>query len=275
MQALITYFTAIWIALLSFFGAPVADNPTKFIVFGDSGTGSEAQKKLARVMEQYPADLILHTGDIAYDTGTEEELQKNFFDVYAPLLKKMPFYPTPGNHDYVTDNLAPYLKRFEKNKYYSFDAPAVHFVSLDVVVSVEKEMIRWLEEDLKLARGKKWIVVYFHYPPFSSGSTHGGNESVREALTPIFRKYGVDLVFSGHEHNYERMKPIDDVVYVITGGGGASLYDFGEPLATTAFRASKYHFVFVDAVKCVMTGKAINIDDNVIDTFTLKRCLAE
>lgn len=275
MQAFITYLTAVWIALLSFFGVQGANNPITFIVFGDSGTGSEAQIKLAGVMEQYPVDLILHTGDIAYDAGTEEELQKNFFDVYAPILKKTPFYPAPGNHDYVTDNLGPYLTRFAKNKYYSFDTPAVHFVSLDVVGSIEEEMIGWLEEDLKLAQGKRWVVVYFHYPPFSSGSTHGGNKAVREQLVPLLDKYGVNFVFSGHEHHYERMKPINNVTYIITGGGGASLYDFGELAETSLVHAKEYHFVYMDATKCGMTGKAINIDNNVIDSFTLSRCRAE
>lgn len=187
-------------------------------------------------------------------------------------LKKMRLYPSPGNHDYYTDSLAPYLKRFGKNKYYSFDTPSVHFVSLNVVVSIEKEMILWLEEDLKLAHRKKWIVVYFHYPPFSSGSTHGGNKAVREQLIPVLDKYGVNFVFSGHEHNYERMKPINNVTYVITGGGGASLYDFGELLETSLVHAMEYHFIYMDATKCDMTGKVIDIDNNVIDTFALRRC---
>lgn len=275
MQALITYFTAVWISFLSFFGVPGADNPTKFIVFGDSGTGSEAQKKLAGVMGQHPADLMLHTGDIAYDSGSEEELQRNFFNVYEPLLEKMPFYPSPGNHDYATDSLAPYLRRFAKNNYYSFDTHAVHFVSLDAVGDTGDAMLKWLENDLKNAGGNKWIVVYFHYPPFSSGSTHGGNKMIREIYVPLFQKYEVDLVFSGHEHNYERMEPIDGVVYVVTGGGGAPLYEFGEPLEATAFRASEHHFVLVETTRCGMTGKAITVDDRIIDTFTLRRCLLE
>lgn len=275
MQTLIAYLAATWVALLSIFGFPppaALDNQTSFIIFGDSGTGSLEQKMLAGVMQKYPIDMLLHSGDIAYDNGTEEELQKNFFDVYGIILKKTPFYPTPGNHDYITNGLAPYLARFAKDKYYSFDSAYVHFISVDSVGVIDKKMTEWLEEDLRNAQGKKWTVVYFHYPPFSSGSNHGGSKEVREQLVPLFSKYGVDVVFSGHEHNYERMKPIDEVTYIVTGGGGASLYDFGEPTDITAFRAKEYHFVYARATSCEFTGEAINMENRVIDTFRLSRC---
>lgn len=247
--------------------------PTRFIAFGDSGTGDEAQKKLAKVMEQHPFELIVHTGDIAYKSGTADELQKYFFDIYDSILKRATFYPSPGNHDYLTDNLGPYLTRFTKERYYSFDQGPIHFVGLDTNTPIYgDEMTEWLDNDLKNNSKDKWTVIFFHHPPYSSGKVHGDNIIVQKKLVPIFEKYKVNLVLSGHEHNYERMKPLNGVLYIVTGGGSGVLYQMGPVREMTEFRAVQTHFVQVEVTKCKLDGKAINVENEVIDSFVLKKC---
>lgn len=247
--------------------------PTKFIAFGDSGTGDDAQKKLAKVMELYDFDTIIHTGDIAYSSGTADELQRNFFDIYEPILKMAPFYPTPGNHDYLTNDLAPYLARFAKERYYSFDQGPIHFVALDTNTPIyTDEMTKWLDNDLKNVSKDKWTVIFFHHPPYSSGKVHGDNVIVQKKLVPIFEKYKVNLVLSGHEHNYERMKPINGVLYVVTGGGSGVLYQMGPEREMTEFRTVQTHFMDFNVTKCKLDGQAINVENEVIDKFSLDRC---
>lgn len=282
MQDFLALVFAGWIAILSLFGyrpettiEPVRvrnSSSASFIIFGDSGTGDTDQVALARVMEQYPVDALLHTGDVAYSEASEENLMKYFYAIYEPILSHTPFYPSPGNHDYASDNLAPYLARFGKPPYYSFDAGPIHFVALDTNVDMVKSgMVKWLKADLKKA-SRKWIVAYFHHPPFSSGTVHGSSKEVRDVLVPIFTAYHVQVVFSGHEHNYERMKPMNGTTYVVTGGGSGNLYGFGPALVTSAFRASQTHFVHVTATDCTFDAKVINSKNDIIDTFSLKRC---
>lgn len=252
-------------------------NSIFFIVFGDSGTGSTAQKQLAQVMLNYPFEFILHTGDIAYPRGTEKQIEDFFFNIYSTHLKKALFYPAPGNHDYLTDNLVPYLKKFNKPKYYSFDKSNIHFVSLDSN-NISDEMLSWLRNDLKNSQ-KLWKMVYFHHPPYSSGLLHGEHKNVQETLVPILEEFGADLVFSGHEHNYERSCKLskgncskEGTTYVVTGGGGAPIYWFGDVKNYSLSRATEHHFVHVEVSECNLSAQAIGLDNQILDKFELKKC---
>ena len=146
---------------------------------------------------------------------------------------------------------APYLEVFSlpenggdagRERWYSFDWGDVHFVALDTERLSERQAI-WLEEDL-LANELPWVVAYLHAPPYSSGE-HGSDLAARELFTPLFETYGVQLVLAGHEHNYERTKPISGVTYVVTGGGGRSSRAVGTS-SFTAFSEEVLHFVYVE-----------------------------
>lgn len=279
----------------------ITQKEVKFIVFGDSGNGSAQQKQLAKVMLDYKFDLMLHTGDVAYNSGKETELQKYFFDIYSEHLKRAPMYPSPGNHDYQTQQASPYLAAFElptnalrtkdKERYYSFDKENIHFVALDtntplyeVSTKVADDMGDWLEKDLSDSNSdgkKKWKIVYFHHPPYSSGKEHGEDLRVQQKLVPIFEKYGVDVVFSGHEHNYERTCELrsgkcevgNGITYIVTGGGGAGLYGFQTKQESyTAFRKSAYHFMNISIDGCKFHAEAIDIDKTIIDSFDISKC---
>jgi len=105
--------------------------------------------------------------------------------------------------------------------YYSFKAPKedVRFIALESTYPVP-EQIAWLEEQLKTSK-EAWKIVYFHHPLYSSGRTHGSDLKLRETLEPLFVKYGVSVVFTGHDHLYERMKLQQGIQYFVTGSGGA------------------------------------------------------
>ncbi len=267
-----------------------------FLAFGDSGTGGAPQKKLAETMLSYPFDFIIHTGDLAYPTGSYLNYKNNFFDIYEKHMERGPIYPSPGNHDYLPDKPQTYLKIFDlpkqalnakdQGRYYSFDTKFVHFISLDTndplaEISSERndDMADWLENDLKKVSADKWKIVFFHHPPFSSGIVHGDNEQVNKLLVPIFEKHNVDLVFSGHEHDYERTCSIKagrcadkGVIYIVTGGGGQNLYDFGDKKYFTVRRSVVHHFVSAVVSKCLFETQVVDINNNVIDGFSINKC---
>ena len=233
--------------------APGSGEPVRFVVFGDSGSGGERQYAVLDQLYTVKFDLMLHTGDVAYDSGTARELEQHFFDVYAPLIASIPAFPTSGNHDYATDGAAPFRAAFDLpdngapagiERWYSFDWGDIHFVALDTE-RVNREQVEWLDRDLA---GSKlpWTVVYLHRPPFSSGD-HGSDQDVRRSFVPVFERYGVDVVFAGHDHHYERTVPQNGVTYIVTGGGGRGTRGVGTS-SFTAYSQSVLHFVYAELV---------------------------
>jgi hypothetical protein len=229
--------------------APTAegDQPVRFLAFGDSGGGGADQYALADQMYTVPYDLIIHTGDVAYDDGTIGQYEDNVFGVYGDLFRNIPFFPSAGNHDYKTMQGAPFRDVFNLpgdsgEKWYSFDYGRVHFVALDTESDYATQMA-WLDKDLA-ANKLPWKIVYMHRPPYSSGE-HGSDTTLRNKLAPLLQRHGVQLVLSGHDHNYERMMPQNGVAYVVTGGGGIGTRPVGKS-SFTAFSEDVIHFVYVE-----------------------------
>lgn len=214
-------------------------NSYSFLVMGDMGVNSNSQKSVVDAyLNSTPADsrAWILLGDNAYETGTDAEFQSKFFNIYqGKITENHPIFPIPGNHDYANntartrDKKVPYFDIFEfllngesggvpsnNNAYSSFDYGNIHFVGLDTygreasdkkVYDTTSIQAQWLKQDLA-ANKQPWTIVMLHHPPFSKGS-HDSDVStdlkqIRERLVPIFERYKVDLVLSGHSHCYER-----------------------------------------------------------------------
>ncbi len=250
--------------------------PLRVAVFGDSGVATTTQYEVASEITAWQPDLLLHTGDIVYDSGTEQEFIDKFFTVYSNLLPEIPFYGSIGNHDYTTEQAGPYKEFFETPKngddedYYSFNFDNTHFVALNsnLDYSVGSDQYEWLDDDLA-GTNKRWVIVFFHHPPYSSGS-HGSTTDMQDTLVPLFEEHNVDLVLNGHEHNYERFDKINGVQYIITGGGGNSLYDMGTELEDSALFFSENHFVGLEIAHDTLSIEAIDEDGFVFDEITLE-----
>jgi hypothetical protein len=282
---------------------PPGTGTVRFIAFGDSGVGSTAQNQLSALMTADTFGLALHTGDVAYGTAnmvggpSYTQYDNWLFGIYASWMRSRPFYPSIGNHDNEIGSARAYRDVFvlpedgatatypdHAERYYSFDYGPVHFVALDTETafldaSRRQAQLMWLEADLA-ATNQPWRVVYFHRSPYSSGAEHGSSLDVRQAFAPVFERHRVDLVLSGHDHDYERSIPLRQfvttggwVTYVVTGGGGATLYPVGAS-SWTATSASYHHYVRVTAADCVMTLEAVRKDGVVFDQFSLDRCAA-
>jgi hypothetical protein len=262
----------------SFRTAPQAGSgqAVRFIAFGDSGTGSADQQAVRDQMKAVPIDLMIHLGDIAYGSGTRAQLESYFFRVYADLLRDVAVFPASGNHEYETEDAAPFREAFllPENggsdgfeRWYSYDFGDVHFVVLDTE-RVGPSQVAWLDADL-VANHLPWTIVYFHRPPYSSGE-HGSDANVQRSFVPLLVKHHVPLVLSGHDHHYERSKPLSGVTYIVSGGGGRGTRPVGAS-AFTAFSEAVCHFLYVVVAGDELTLHAIDGVGQEFDSLALTR----
>ncbi|HJR09197.1 MAG TPA: metallophosphoesterase [Pyrinomonadaceae bacterium] len=201
---------------------PVKDGSVRFMIVGDTGTGAKEQWQLADVMLRYrhafPFEFALMMGDNLYGGEKPEDFKTKFEDVYKRLLDEhVKFYATLGNHDNSNQR---FYENFNMNgeEFYRFKRGNVAFYSLNSNY-MDKRQVKWLEDELAKDTSE-WKIAFFHHPPYSSGGKHGSSSGLREIVEPIFLKYGVNAVFAGHEHFYERIKPQKGIYYFISGAGG-------------------------------------------------------
>jgi DNA repair exonuclease SbcCD nuclease subunit len=200
---------------------PNSEKSVRFAVIGDSGTGGSAQIRVAERLEAarklFPFTFTLMLGDNLYGSERPDDFVDKFERPYKVLLDAgVKFYASLGNHD---DPNQRFYKPFNMNgeRYYSFKAPqgSVRFFALDSNY-MDKAQLDWLEKELS-ASGSEWKICFFHHPLYSSGDTHGSDAALRDQLEPLFLKHSVDLVLTGHEHFYERLKPQKGINYIISG----------------------------------------------------------
>jgi DNA repair exonuclease SbcCD nuclease subunit len=200
---------------------PMKEGAARFAVIGDSGTGGSDQMRVAQQLaathKVYPFEFTVMLGDNIYGGESPTDFANKFEKPYKPLLDAgVKFYAALGNHD---DPNQRNYKNFNMNgeRYFSFKAPrgSVRFFALDSNY-MDKTQLAWLEKELS-ASGSGWKIAFFHHPLYSSGEKHGSDTVLRDQLEPLFLKYGVDLVLTGHEHFYERIKPQKGINYIILG----------------------------------------------------------
>lgn len=276
-----------------------------FLVFGDSGMGSRAQYLLAATMARAEpaADFLLHTGDLVYPDGARRRYEERFFAPYRHLLARANLWPCLGNHDVKKanpdnpdprDGSAPaYEGVFElpqngppglpANHNYWFDYASCRIAVLDSNVREDvlaEKVAPWLQAVMADA-APRWKFVVFHHPPYT-GARHKPDARIQRTLVPVLDAAGVDVVFSGHDHLYERLRPLRDgqivapgagVLYIVTGAGGAELYEMKEsrPDYIAAFDDHDYSVtqVTVDGDELVL--RQIVLDGRVVDELTLQK----
>jgi hypothetical protein len=269
--------------------------PFHFVAFADSGSGSKNQRDIAALVLADDPALVLVAGDVVYNCGATSEIDPHYFVPYAGLMDHIPFYLVLGNHDVKTHNgrallSAVYLPVNDQDgteRFFSFDYVNVHFAGIDSNTSTApgSDQAVWLDRDLA-ASTATWKVVYFHHPLFSS-SSHGSSLGRRQNLEPIFDNRHVDLVVTGHDHDYERTFPLNaaqvvdaaeepnyvdpqGTVYIVTGGGGKGLYGSGKSYFT-AFSESVHHFTRVEVNGPSLTLTAIREDGSLMDRMTITK----
>ena len=215
---------------------PNRTDSLKFAAIGDNGTGDRPQYEIAKQMENAHAsfafDLVIMLGDNMYGGQTPADFVKKFEQPYALLLKAgVKFQASLGNHD-RPENVS--YKPFNMNgeRYYTYTRKNVRFFALDSTL-MDAKQLAWLQAALQSAQ-EDWKICYFHHPLYSNASRHGSSVDLRVTLEPIFIKHGVDVVFSGHDHVYERVRPQKGITYFVSGAAGQLRKGNMRPQAETA-----------------------------------------
>lgn len=204
---------------------PLKPDSVRFLAIGDMGTGLKPQYELAGKMVEYrqkfPFEFAIMLGDNIYDDdGAGAGTYENRFELPYKLLLDagVTFYAALGNHDKPNER---FYKSFNMNgqQYYTYKKGNVRFFVLDTN-DMNPRQLAWLEKELQNA-GSDWKICYFHHPLYSSAAFHGSSIELRHVLEPLFVKYGVQVVFAGHDHVYERVKPQNGITYFTEGASGS------------------------------------------------------
>ncbi len=256
---------------------PMKDKSVRFLIIGDTGTGGSAQQKIAdRIVatrKAFPFEFALMLGDNLYGSENPNDYYEKFEKPYKPLLDAgVKFYASLGNHDDPNQRL---YKPFNMNgeRYYSFKPSLlgdVRFFALDSNY-MSKEQVAWLEKELQ-ASNSPWKIAFFHHPLYSSGERHGSNETLREQIEPLFIKYGVDVVLTGHEHFYERLKPQHDITHIIAGSSAKLRRgNIGNSGMTAKGYDQGYTFTLAEIVGDDMHFQTLDAEGKTVDSGVIRR----
>jgi 3',5'-cyclic AMP phosphodiesterase CpdA len=242
----------------------------RFVSVADTGTGAVGQYAVAAAMARYhqlnPYNLVLLAGDNIYNNGEIEKIGAVFERPYQALLQQgVKFQAVLGNHDIRTENGDPQVRYPGFNmpgRYYTFRQGDVQFFALDTNNNADWDaQLPWLEQELSRSDAP-WKIVYGHHQIYSSAH-YGVNHAFIKTLTPLFQKYGVQLYINGHDHVYERTKPINGTTYLICGaGGGTRRVGRSE---WTAHSAERLSFAAYEVYRDRILVSGIGTDNRVFD----------
>ncbi len=256
---------------------------------GDFGNDSDEEAAVAALVASWNPDHVITLGDNNYPDGEAETIDDHIGQYYYPYIgnyvggygKGSPenrFWPSPGNHDWNTDTLDPYLGYFTlpgNERYYEMDLGLVHLFAVDSDphepdgIEADSVQAQWLQGALA-ASTACWKLVYFHHAAYSSAE-HGSNEDLQWP----YEEWGADAVLAGHDHSYERAA-VGGIPYFVNGLGGAGTYDFPEVIDESVVRYNENHGAMTIAISTTdITFEFVNVDGEVIDTHTIqKNCAA-
>ncbi|MEB3279771.1 MAG: metallophosphoesterase [Lyngbya sp.] len=249
---------------------PTTEPLLRFVSVADTGTGEPEQYAVAeaitRYHQQHPFNLVILGGDNIYPNGEIERIEAVFEKPYQSLLQRgVKFQACLGNHDLRTQNgdlQLSYPGFNMQGRYYSFRRDPVEFFALDTNKNADwSTQIAWLEEQLRRSKAA-WKVVFGHHQVYSSG-VYGVNEKLIETLTPLFKKYGVQLYINGHDHHYERTGSIEGTTYLVCGAGAKS-----RPVkrsAWTEYSTQEFSFAAFEVYPDQIIVRGINTQNQVFD----------
>lgn len=256
---------------------PNAADTVKFLVIGDMGTGDRPQYEVAQQMinlyQKWQYASVLMTGDNMYGPERPADFARKFEQPYATLLKAgIKFRASLGNHDEREQRMYEHFN-MDGNLYYQWK-PREEDVRVFFLESTypDATQLKWIDEEMGKAK-ERWKIAVFHHPPYSSGGRHGSNIPIREAWEPLFIRHNVSVVFNGHEHFYERIKPQKGILYFIVGSSGklapGDIRD-RSPLTDAGFDRDQA-FLAVEIDDDVMYYQAISRTGRVVDSGTFTR----
>jgi tartrate-resistant acid phosphatase type 5 len=267
-----------------------ASAPIRFAVIGDYGIAGSNEAAVAALVTGWNPDFIITLGDNNYENGSASTIDANIGQYYHSYIYPYTgsygagaatnkFFPSLGNHDWMTSNAQPYLNYFVlpgNERYYDFIKGPVHFFALDSDShepdgnTQNSTQGTWLKNNLA-ASTSPWNLVYLHHAPYSSSSSHGSNP----ALQWNYKGWGADLVMAGHDHTYERIVR-NGFPYFVNGLGGAGIYSFGTPVSGSQVRYNAKHgAMLVEATDVKMTLRFYNTSGGLVDSYVMQSLFAD
>jgi predicted phosphodiesterase len=274
----------------SFQTAPEAGTPFAFVVISDTQGNPEINGKIARLAWAQRPSFVLHPGDLVDTGSTKQHWIDEFFASMKPLFERVAFFPVLGNHEQDAKYYYDYVSLPDPEYYYTFSYGNAQFFLIDSnrEVGPASEQYAWLAEQLASSQAE-WKIVCYHHPAYTSdendygdtwsGPSARGDERMR-ALVPLYDRHGVDIVWNGHIHSYERTWPLragraaeeEGTIYMVTGGGGGSLETAG-PIRPWFQNNVKrgHHYCFVAVNGKTLEMRAFTDEGALFDTFTIRK----
>lgn len=264
---------------------PLKEGSVRFAVIGDTGRGTKEQREVGQQMaafrKEFPFDFVIMLGDNIYGADSPSDMVDKFTTPYKALLDAgVQFHASLGNHDNPNQR---FYKPFNMGgeRYYTFrvaksgpfepSGGGVRFFALDTDY-LDKPQLDWAEKELG-SSNTDWKIAFFHHPLYSSAGTHGSALESRAILEPLFLKYGVSAVFSGHDHVYERIKPQKGGIGYWVSGAGGSLRkgDLRKTDLTAKGFDTDYHFMLIEIAGDDLYFQAISRRGATVDSGVFHR----
>ncbi len=248
-------------------------------VVGDSRDGASVLAQLSTVLASKAPDLILFSGD-AVTLGQIQTEWEEFFDAAEPLFRSAPVIAAHGNHEANAINYYAQLAMPGDEENFSLDYGFAHITVLNDTPADDGAIVgatkAFLDADLTASDAARWKLVMHHQPIWSASTRHGSSTTLRDAWGPLFDTHNVDLVVAGHDHDYERSKPMkgltpqaspaDGTVYMVSGGAGAELYDNGTDF-WTQYSEKTHGAAILRIRRDQLTAEVFHPDGSMLDTF--------
>jgi hypothetical protein len=257
-------------------GGPLPDVPGGYrvAVLGDMGEGTPAQLRNVEQIKRWRPTHVATTGDNVYPLGREKDWAQRFDPQYHALRMSTTWHPALGNHDYYAGDLTPYFQRFPHlagQAYYSWSLGPAQFFVLDTEQRLDgaSSQHAWLAAQLA-ASTAAYKVVQVHRPMVSSRAGSIGR-NIHGSLGPLLARHGVQLVLAGHEHGYERSRPVNGTVHMVTGGGGAATYGYpGDQPDMSVVRTARQHHLQLSFDETQMIVRAVDDRGNPFDAMVVR-----
>lgn len=245
----------------------------RFAALGDTRNGHRVHRALMEALARERVDFVINSGDLV-ETGGYKDQWDLFWQIEQPVVSEAPLMAAVGNHDNSRRNL---FRRWflldewaQGNRYFMHDWGDVRIICLDSEIEMRpgSAQHRFLVGALEGAAAEdRLIVISFHYPPYSSGA-HGPNPDLQRIFADLGPRFGIELVLNGHDHNYERTHPQEGVTFIVAASGGAPIRRLSPNQWSAAVRTEP-HFVLFDVQGKTITGRAVNLDGSIFDTFVI------
>ncbi len=256
-------------------------SPFTFAAYGDNKNGPFNHKKIADLILSYKPLFVSNNGDLVERGYVFKQWDKLFFTPAKEMIASIPLIPAIGNHEENSEYYYNYFCIPNNKAWHSFNLNGAHFVVINTdedFMEEDGEQITWLKNDLK-NNNSEWTFAFHHVPPFTSGGNYYSRSriDVKNILHPIYEQYKVDMVITGHDHHYERSKPVvsdngeHGVTYIVGGNGGTSMRYIGKPKEFSLKSTRTFGFALIEIEGTKINFKEISIDNRVLDEFTLDK----